>query len=385
MNNQSLIYLDHAAATPIDKRVLKVMQPYWSDLFFNPSSPYWPAVEIRRIYQSAKQVIASSIGGKASEVVITAGATESINLAFNNIKGEVLTLDIEHSAVLASASRHDVKYLKVDKSGRLDVDSVRQSINSQTELISVALANNELGTIQPISQIAELVKKERQKRLEDGLDKPILLHCDASQAVGLVDINVARLGVDMLTVNAGKMYGPKQVGLLWFNNNVRLKPLVIGGGQENNLRSGTENVAGVVGLAKALELAKLHRSHQAKSFKKLRDYMQSKLEEAFLDMVVSSHKKYCLPNYLHVSFPGLDGERLVFLLEEKDVLVSTGSACSASKAVGSHVLSALGLPETVIKGSLRITLGRLNNETNIKKATNIIIKTIKMEQDRLKK
>lgn len=383
MNSQNLIYLDHAAATPIDKRILKAMQPYYSDLFFNPSSPYWPAVGIRRIYQSAKQNIASLIGGKASEIVITAGATESINLAFNNIKGEVLTLDIEHLAVLASASKHKMRYFKTDKFGRLDINFASTMINGDTELISVALANNELGTIQPISQLAELVKQERQKRLVNNLDRPILLHCDASQAVGLIDINVARLGVDMLTVNAGKMYGPKQVGCLWFNSNVNLKPLIVGGGQENNLRSGTENVAGVVGLAKALELAKAHRQNQVKNLKKLRDYMQDNLKAAFPEMVISSHKKYCLPNYLHISFPGLDGERLVFLLEEKDVLVSTGSACSADKATGSHVLSALKFSGDVIQGSLRITLGRLNNEVNIKKATNIIIKTVKTEYERL--
>ncbi len=383
MKDSKIIFLDHAAATPLDKKVLVAMMPYLTDSFYNPSSPYLPAVETKRAYQAAKQMVASLLGAKASELIITAGATESINLAFNNITGQVVTSEIEHPAVLACAKNKSLKLVKADQFGYIKADLIKQAINDQTEIISLGLANNELGTVQPISKIASLVKEERARRLKLGIAQPILLHCDASQGVGLLDINVARLGVDMLTINAGKIYGPKQVGLLWVNSNVKLKPLIVGGGQENGLRSGTENVAGVVGLAKALELASQHRLYQAKYLKALRDKMQKALLIAFPDMVVSNHKKYCLPNFLHLAFPGLDGERLVFLLEAKGVMVSTGSACAASKGSGSHVLKAIGLKPDLAGGSIRITLGQLNNDVNIDKATNIIIDVVKAEYGRV--
>lgn len=380
---KEIIYLDHAAATPIDKKVLSVMQPYFSDRFYNPSSPYLPAVEVRRDYEDAKHKIASLIGGKSSEVIITAGATESINLAFNSINGHVITSAIEHSAVLECAKNRKHDYLENDKHGVVSLDSLKKLIKPETQLVSIGLANNEIGTIQPIRAISEIIKQERQTRLMNGNDNPIYLHSDASQGFGQLDINVARLGVDMLTVNSAKSYGPKQMALLWVNSHVHLGPQIVGGGQELGLRSGTENVAGVIGFAKALELSHKHRKSELGRLTKLRDSLAKQLLDVFPDAVVSGHPKHQLASFLHISFPNLDGERLVFLLEEEGILVATGSACAANKGTASHVLEAIGLNSNLSNGSLRITLGKLSNEKNIKKAGSILIKVIQKEYKRL--
>jgi cysteine desulfurase len=381
--DSDIIYLDHGAATPMDKRVLRAMSPYFVDNFYNPSSPYKQAVSVKRDYENAKKIIASTIGAKPGEIIITAGATESINLAFGGINGHVVTDSIEHQSVLACAKVHEHTIVDVDKNGRVSVDSIGAAIRPDTELVSVALANNELGTIQPIRDIADMIKRERTARQSRGDKTPIYFHCDASQGFGQLDVNVGRLGVDMLTLNAGKIYGPKQIGLLWVHSHVRLSPQILGGGQEYGLRSGTENVAGTIGFATAMDLAHKHHRHESERLMKLRDMMQKDLTEAFETAVVSGHKKHRLASHLHISFPGLDGERLVFLLENKGVLVATGSACSANKGIRSHVLAAIGLSDREADGSIRISLGHLSNEENVKKATDIIIGEVKREYQRV--
>lgn len=385
MENSEFIYLDHAAATPVDNKVLAVMQQYFGDLFYNPSSPYAPAVAVRRDFEAAKHTLAKLIGAKPGEIVITAGATESINLAFNGVNGHVIVPNIEHTAVLECAKKHDNTIVAADKKGYVAADIIKAAIKSDTQLVSVALANNELGTIQPISNIAAVIKDERTRRLTKGDKTPIYLHCDASQGVGQLDINVARLGIDMLTLNAGKIYGPKQVGLLWAASHVQLTPFIVGGGQERGLRSGTENVAGTIGFAKALELAVAHHEFESKRLAQMRDSLQDVLTTAFPDAVISGNIKHRLSGHLHISFPGIDGERLVFLLESKGVLVSTGSACAANKGTRSHVLTAIGLTPEVADGSIRITLGHLSTIENIKKASEIMVKEISKEYIRLSK
>lgn len=378
-----LIYLDHAAATPIDERVLAAMQPYFSHDFYNPSSPYMPAVMVRRAYDEARQKLANLIGAKSGEIVITAGATESINLAFSGISGHVIIANIEHQSVLSCAESHNHTIILADGRGFVSVESVKAAIRPDTQLISVALANNELGTIQPIRDIAEVIKNERESRLVNGDKTPIYLHCDASQGVGQLDVNVARLGVDMLTLNAAKIYGPKQVGLLWATSHVWLQPLIVGGGQERGLRSGTENVAGTIGFAKALELIAAHREFESKRLAKLRDDLQRTLTDAFPDAIVSGYEKHRLAGHLHISFPGLDGERLIFILENRGVLVATGSACAANKGMRSHVLMAIGLLPEVADGSIRITLGHLSTGENIKQSGEIMVEEIKREYQRV--
>ena len=384
--SDEVIYLDHAAATPLDKRVLASMQPYFVELFYNPSSPYAPALQVRRGYESAKHTIAQVIGGKPDELVMTAGATESINLAFGSVSGHVVTANIEHHAVLEAAQRaNSHTIISSDEKGIVTAGAVKNAICADTQLVSIALANNELGTIQPLRDIAAVIQREREARLESGNTTPIYLHSDASQGVGQIDIHVARLGVDMLTLNAGKIYGPKQVGLLWTASHVRLLPQIVGGGQERGLRSGTENVAGVVGFAKAMELAERHRKSESQRLAGLRDSLQKTLAGAFPGAVVSGNQKRRLPGHLHISFPGIDAERLVFLLEMRGVLVATGSACAANKGTRSHVLTAIGLPPEIADGSLRLTLGHLSTHENTQRVAMIIAEEITREQQRMAK
>ncbi len=379
----NIIYLDHAAATPMDRRVVSAMQPYFSELFFNPSSPYAPALNVRRDYEAAKQTIAQTLGATSDEIVMTAGATESINLAFGSVSGHVIVPAIEHHAVLAAAKQHEHTIIDSDKHGRVYAESVKAAIRSDTVLVSVALANNELGTIQPLRDIAAVIKIEREKRLSDGNTTPIYLHSDASQGVGLLDVNVARLGVDMLTINAAKVYGPKQMGLLWANRHIVLRPQIVGGGQERGYRSGTENVAGTVGFAIAMGIADKHRKHESERVRELRDQLESRLIEAFPDAVISGHKKHRLPAHLHISWPGIDAERLIFGLESKGVLVATGSACAANKGTRSHVLTAIGMNDTTADGSLRLSLGSLSNPENTQLAADIIIDVVTAETKRV--
>jgi cysteine desulfurase len=381
--SEELLYLDHAAATPLDERVLRAMQPYFTDSFFNPSSPYALALGVRRDYEAAKQVIARAIGAKGDELVMTAGATESINLAFMSVGGHVVTANIEHHAVLAAAQRFEHTIISSDEKGVISAEAVRQAIRPDTRLVSIALANNELGTVQPLRDIAAVIHQERDKRRQAGDTTPLYLHSDASQGAGQLDIHVARLGVDLLTLNAGKVYGPKQMGLLWASSQVALHAQIVGGGQERGLRSGTENVAGVIGFAKAMELADAHRKYEADRLRQLRDELQRQLTAAFSDAVISGSQKRRLPSHLHISFPGLDAERLVFALEMRGVMVATGSACAANKGTRSHVLTAIGLTPEVADGSLRLTLGHLSTEETTKRAGEIIIEEIQRERTRV--
>ncbi len=376
------IYLDHAAATPLDERVLAAMQPYFSQKFFNPSSPYIPALSVRREYEAAKDEIAAIIGGKSDELVMTAGATESINIMMGSIKGHIVTTKIEHAAVLEAVKHRDAALVEVDEKGSVKLSSLRDAIRDDTELISVGLANNEIGTVQKLRDIAELIKLVRQNRRESGNKTPLYLHTDASQGVGQIDINVARLGVDSLTMNAGKIYGPKQVGLLWVSREVKLAPFIHGGGQERGVRSGTENVAGVIGFAKALQLANEHRRSEVVRLTALRDSLEAALVTAFPEAVISGNPKHRLSGHLHLSFPGIDAERIVFALESQGVYVATGSACAASKGTRSHVLTHIGLAPEVADGSIRMTLGRLSDEKNIKTAAAIMIATVRAEYER---
>jgi cysteine desulfurase len=381
--NDEVMYLDHAAATPLDERVSLAMQPYGQTLFYNPSSPYAPALAVRREYEAAKQALAHTIGAKGDELVMTAGATESINLALRSIGGHVVTANIEHHAVLAAARQYDHTIIASDSRGYVAASVVQQAVRPDTRLVSIALANNELGTIQPLRSIAAVVRSERERRLAIGDTTPIYLHSDASQGAGLLDIHVSRLGVDMLTLNAGKVYGPKQVGVLWAASHVRLTPQIVGGGQERGLRSGTENVAGTVGFAQAMMLAEAHRSSESGRLRELRDSLQLTICSKLNNTVVSGHEKHRLASHLHVSFPGIDAERLVFALESRNVLVATGSACAANKGTRSHVLTAIGLAPEVADGSLRLTLGKLSTKENTARAGMIIVEEVQREMQRM--
>jgi len=285
--------------------------------------------------------------------------------------------------VLETAKQYDYGLIKVNKYGLIDLSDLRVKLTPDIQLISVALANHELGTIQPISDIAHIIKAERLARQQAGDNTPIYLHCDASQGFGLMDVNVARLGVDMLTLNAGKIYGPKQVGLLYVAKHVKLKPLIVGGGQELGLRAGTENVAGVVGFAQAIKDAKKHISTEKKRLEGLKMALKRKLQADISFVKFLGNDKKQLASFVPILLPGLDAERLVFMLEDQGVLVATGSACAASKGTKSHVLDAIGVSDEDARGSLRLTLGKLNTTENVETAARIIVNTVKAEQKRL--
>ena len=290
----------------------------------------------------------------------------------------MLYLETEHESVRAVAESYGGVAIKVLSNGMIDLEDLKAKITDETQMISVSLANNELGTIQPLAEIARIIREVKIDRMKRGVKTQLLLHSDASQALNLLDINVARLGVDLLTLNAAKVYGPKGVGALYVSHDARLKPLTLGGGQEKGLRSGTENVPGVIGFAKAVGLAKEHLNGNRKKYASWRKILLSELKEYEL-----INKKHCLDNFVVVSFPGLDAERLIFLLEEKGVYVATGAACAASKGEKSHVLRAIGLSEELINGSLRVTFGETNDEGQIIKATRIINKIAKNERLRI--
>ena len=376
-----MIFLDYASATPVLESVKKAMTPYLSEIFFNPSAPYLPAKHAREDYEKAKADLAHTIGSKGDDLIITSGATEANNLAFTAVpeNSTVLVLETEHASVLNLGKKYEAKLIKVDKNGRIDLEDFKKHLTDKVGFISVALANNELGTIQPLAEIAELIRKERENRLLNNNPLPIIFHSDASQALNLVPISVARLGVDLLTINSAKVYGPKGVGALYQGHRINLKPISEGGGQEKGLRSGTENVAGLVGFAKAAEETKAHQNGNRKHYEKLRKILKDELKKSEIEPIFLGSEKYQLANFCPVSFPGVDAERLIFRLEEDEIYLSTGAACSASKGEPSHVLKAIGLTDQEIEGSLRISLGKDNTEEDMHIAGQKIVEAVKKE------
>ena len=392
MDSKDFIYLDYAAATPVDGKVFEAMKPFFTENFYNPSAPYLPAKHVRKIYEEKKDELAHTIGAKGNDLVITAGATESINLAFTVLKqfenANCLISKIEHASVREAAKNlaSEVREIEVDKTGYLSLKDLEKKIDDNTVLISVALANNELGTIQPLSEISEIVKKVRMDRILRGIETPIYLHSDASQAMSLIDIYVSRLGVDLLTLNSAKVYGPKGIGALYVAHGIQLSPITFGGGQEMGLRAGTENVPLLVGFSTAATIAKEHVNGNRKKYEKLNKIfkdtlvkkLDGKIEPKFL-----GNKKHQLANFVSICFDGLDAERLIFKLEDEKIFVSTGAACAASKGEKSHVLTAIGLTDSEIAGSLRISMGKMNDEENVKIAAEKLAEIVKKELERI--
>ena len=443
-------------------KVLEAMKPYFVRDFFNPSAAYLPAKKVAADYEAAKGEIAHAIGAKATDIVITGGATEANNLAFRtlanwtrglsapifpasglefstqgsssgrhldtererpvcsapteaksyagpraepslrdepvrsgrNIRVEnsnrnfmmpekqdaatrALYLETEHDSVRKVAEKYGGVAIKVLPNGVIDLEDLKAKISDETVLISAALANNELGTIQPMAEIGAIVRGVRLDRLKRGVRTPLYLHSDASQALNLLDINVARLGVDMLTLNAAKIYGPKGVGALYVAHDVKLSPISVGGGQERNLRSGTENVPGVIGFATAIKEAKKHLNGNRKKYARMKKILLATLQGYEL-----INKKHTLDNFIVLCYNDIDAERLIYLLEEKEIYVATGAACAASKGQKSHTLTAIGLSDAQIAWSLRLTLGETNAEEQIHKAAQILTEVVAGERRR---
>ena len=367
-----MIYLDHAAATPVDKKVLAAMQPYFSQEFYNPSATYLSAINVAKDIASARAKVAMWLGARPSEVIFTAGGTEANNLAINGItrlypKGNVVTSAIEHESVLGSAGQYHHKIAPVHPDGLIDLDKLAETIDSQTVLVSVMLANNEIGTIQPIRQIGQLIKKIKKERLAKGNKTPLFFHTDACQAANYIDLHANRLEVDMLTINGGKIYGPKQSGALFVRAGTHLQPQILGGGQEFGLRSGTENVPGIIGLAKALDLVQKHHRAETIRLQSLQQLFFRLLKEQIPNAVINGSIKNRLPSNIHITLLGYDNERLMMELDHKGVICAVGSACSASSEEPSHVLKAIGLSDKDAQSSLRFSMGNSTTEADIKK------------------
>ncbi|MBR5419110.1 cysteine desulfurase [Candidatus Saccharibacteria bacterium] len=382
-----MIYLDYAAATPLSQKAKQAMLPYFDEKFFNPSAAYLPAVETRKEYERAKDEIGHVIGAKGVDLVITSGATEANSLVFSSIAedAEVLISAVEHPSILENAKRRNWQTINVDQTGRIDIEDFKKKLTPKTQLVSICLASSELGTIQPLADVSRLIIAERQRRALAGENTPLYFHSDASQGLGLMEVKVSRLGVDLMTINAAKVYGPKGIGALYVGHNVRLKPQNYGGGQEMGIRSGTENVPAAVAFATAITEAEIHLNSERKRLSALRDSLRKKLIERLGEDNIIFHgkTKTQLANFLPLSLPGLDAERLIFALEDKGVYLSTGAACAASKGEKSPTLKAIGLNDKEIAGSLRITLGRPTTEEDIDVAADAIISVVKAEQERL--
>lgn len=371
------IYLDHAAATPVDPQVLAAMHPYFTDQFYNPSATYMAAVSVRRDLEAARSTIAQILGARSNEIIFTAGGTEANNLAVQGVLREhpgsnVVVSAIEHESVLKVAHSFDCKEAPVTAQGIVDLSTLEECIDERTVLVSIMYANNEVGSIQPIRQIAAILNRVRRARRETGNNTPLYFHVDAAQAAAYLDLHVARLGIDLMTLNAGKIYGPKQSGVLFVASHVRFRPQVLGGGQERGLRSGTENVAGAIGFAKALELVQARRHEEVLRLKILQQRFIELLEAQIPDAVINGSQKTRLPNNIHVTLPGTDNERILIGLDEAGILCAAGSACSASSEEPSHVLRAMGVSVQDAQASLRFSMGRATTEADVVQTVKVL-------------
>lgn len=366
-----MTYLDYAAATPVDTDVLAAMQPYFSEIFYNPSATYLPARQAREALEESRSRVAQWLGVRSTEVIFTAGGTEGNNIAVSGIMENfpncsVVVSSVEHESVLSPASKYNRSAALVTEQGRVDIADIGRKIDDDTVLVSVMYANNEVGTIQPLRQIAALVRGIRAKRKNQGNTLPLYFHTDACQAANYLDIHVEKLGVDMMTLNGGKLYGPKQTGALFVAKHIELASFIRGGGQERGIRSGTENVAGAVGFAAALEKAQSLSREESARLEKINKEAQGLLREKLPSSVINGSLKLRLPNNIHVTLPGLDNERVLLLLEQQGFLAAAGSACSASNEEPSHVLRAMGLSDEYARSSLRITMGRATTEADMR-------------------
>ena len=368
------VYLDHAATAPLDPRVREVMLPYLEDQYGNPSSFHSVGKLVKDAVTHARERIAKTLHIRPDEILFTSGGTESDNLAVlgfardNQKHGKhIITTSIEHHAVLEAVLHlerkegFEVTYLSPDKDGLITAKQVKEALREDTILVSVMYANNEIGTIQPIAEIGNVIQKHRQKTKTSF---PVF-HTDACQAGGALDMNIEKLHVDMLTLNGSKIYGPKGVGLLYLRRGIKLQPLQFGGAQERGLRPGTENIAGIIGLAKALELAQGECVKESQRLIPLRDKLIAGVLESIPKTRLNGHATERLPNNANISVMDIEGEALLLYIDAHGIYASTGSACTSASLDPSHVVLALGLPYEVAHGSLRFSLGHATTEEDI--------------------
>ena len=367
-----IIYMDHAGTTPLDPRVLEAMMPYFTEQFGNPASIHTFGQEAKRALDEAREKVAGILGCRLSEVVFTSGGTESDNVAIQGaasaLQGtgnHIITSTTEHHAVLHTCQYlenmgFEVTYLPVDSYGMLDPDDVARSITERTIVVSIMYANNEIGTIEPIAEIASLVKQRAR-----DMERTIVVHTDAVQAAGFLDLNLRTLGVDMLSLSSHKFYGPKGAGVLSIRRGTPFLPQQLGGGQERERRSGTENIPGIVGMALALEMADSQREHVSRQCRELRDTIIQGVQERIPRAHLNGHPTQRLPNNVNFSFEHIEGEPILLGLDMAGIAASSGSACSSGSLEPSHVLLALGQSADLARGSLRLTLGKDNTEEEV--------------------
>ncbi len=393
----SNVYLDHAATTPLDPRVLEAMLPYLKENFGNPSSFHSVGKEVKDALDDARTRMATILHVRADELVFTSGGTESDNLAVlgfcranrpstalrsaqevrehtpaQEVRGHIIVSAFEHHAVLEAAMHlekkegFEVTYLSPDHDGLISVDQVMSAIRPDTLLVSIMYANNEIGTIQPIAEIGNAIQKYRADATKVAVNSGFkatsvasgpIFHSDACQATGFLDVDVEKLHVDMMTFNGSKMYGPKGVGALYVRRGLKLQPLQFGGTQEKSLRPGTENVAGIIGMAKALELVQADREQESQRLTVLRDTLIAGIRERIPKVRLNGHTTRRLPNNVNISFMDIEGEAFILYLDAAGIYASTGSACTSTTLDPSHVILSLGLPYEVAHGSVRFSLG----------------------------
>lgn len=385
------IYLDYAATTPLDKAVAKAMVVCQDKIYGNPGSLHGLGQISKKEILKSRISIAKVLNCKPEEIVFTGSGTESDNLAIlgvvygvtgwqKNSGYHVITTSIEHHAVLNPAEQLEkegfkILKLKVNKDGIVDLIELEKSITAETVLVSIMYANNEIGAIQPIKEISKIIKQKNPKTL---------FHTDACQAAGFLDLNVQNLGVDLLTINASKIYGPKGVGLLYIRSGTKIEPIIFGGGQERGLRSGTENIAGIVGFAKALEIAQENRKKESARETKLRDYFIKQILQKIPKTVLNGpdsvsfpqKRESRLPNNINISFLDIEGEAMLLWLDKYGICVSTGSACDSQSLEPSHVILALGRPYEYANGALRFTLGKYTTKKDLDYVLNVLPKIV---------
>lgn len=372
LESDKMIYMDNAATTPVRPEVLDAMLPYFNETYGNPSGIYTIAQQARKAADESREIVANIIGARISEIVFTSGGTESDNaalkgvaFALQHVGNHIITTSIEHHAVLHTCHQleqfgFEITYLPVNKDGLVNPIDVRDSITEKTILVSVMLANNEIGTIEPVAEISRLVKEEAKR-----VNHQIYVHTDAVQAAGILDVNVKSLGVDLLSLSAHKFGGPKGIGALYIKRGTPFETQQMGGGQERQRRSGTENLPGIVGLAEAFRIANEERDMMKIKLTNLRDKIINGVNQTIDKAHLNGHPTNRLPNNVNFSFENVEGEPILLALDFSGICASSGSACSSASLEPSHVLIAIGLPANLAQSSLRITVGHDNTEKDV--------------------
>jgi len=380
MTVEGTVYLDHAGTTPLDSKVLEAMVPYFTQHFGNPSSLHSVGQEARYALDEARERVAGVLNCRPREIVFTAGGTESDNAAIHGVAtalhetgNHIVTSSVEHHAVLHAcqyleSQGFEVTYLSVDADGMVQPEAVYNAINERTTLVSIMYGNNEVGTINPISEIAKSVNKRAEE-----LSRTIVFHTDAVQAAGYLSLDVAELGVDLLSLSGHKFHGPKGTGVLYMKRGSPYLPLIHGGGQERDRRSGTENIPGIIGLSLALEAADTVREETSQRCAALRDRIIDSVLQQIPGSRLNGHATQRLPNNANFSFTGVEGEPILLGLDMARIAASSGSACSSGSLEPSHVLLALGQSAEIARGSLRLTLGRDNTEDEVEYLLGVLV------------